>query len=132
MWHMCRWWFDSVTDFDYSLRDNANYYGEGLNYRDINKRATVESAHATECFELTQPEYESKCFDDLLAEEDDDDSNDESMHILVTVLVVSCCVFIAVLLSLLSQAFGWFASSGNSGLAKQEVTSSRNRENSEL
>lgn len=124
----CRWWFDSVSDFDYSFRDNANYYGEGINYRDVNKRATSESAHITECFELTLPEYESKCFDDI--KNDDDDESNESMRLIVTVLVVSCCVFIAVLLSLLSQAFGWFAS-GKSALARQEVTP-RHRGNSEL
>ncbi|CAE7665467.1 unnamed protein product [Symbiodinium microadriaticum] len=119
------WWFDSVASFDFSFHDDPSYFGQGMNYRDTGSRANSEMAHMNECLELSLADLEDSCFDDAEGEEDEDD-DDESMLIMVSILVVTCCVFVAVILSLMSQAF---SVANKPAMAKQEQ---RSRGNSEL
>ena len=116
-----------MADFDYSFHDDPNYYGQGINYLDTSRRADGNMAHENECLVLSQEDLESSCMgSDVQDDDEEDDDDDEMMILQVSTLVVTCCVFVAVVLSMISQALG---SSNKPALSRQEL---RGRPNSDL
>jgi len=122
------WWaFKNVAEFDYSKVSDANYFGQGLNYKDIYTLVTSDDSHMYQCYELSIENDENACVNSVYGENDnnleDDDDDDGRLRIGISTLVVSCFTLLFVIMSLLYQTFGQ---------PKPPLSSQRNNSNSQL